>query len=260
MIAGTEMHQTVRNPDIEQDGSGVYLIDKPTGPTSFRMVQQVRRILGIKKVGHTGTLDPLASGLLIVCVGRPATKIIPLLMEGEKEYEGTIKLGIETETHDQEGAVTNILPVPDFSQARIAECLASFTGKQLQTPPSYSALKHKGKPLYYYARRGIKVVKDSRLIEISALDLLDVKDDAISIRVACSKGTYIRVLAADIGRALGCGGHLTSLRRTRNGPFSVLESVSGAGLDSQTPPRPLLMKYRLTVAEVKEKLADASPA
>jgi tRNA pseudouridine55 synthase len=239
-----------------QDGSGVFLIDKPSGPTSFAIVKQVRRIIGIKKVGHSGTLDPLASGLLIICAGRPATKIIPMLMEGEKEYEATIKLGVETDTHDMEGRVVSRKAVPEISEQEIAECLASFTGRQLQTPPQFSALKHNGKPLYYYARRGIKVEKAEREIEISSIDCLNIARDEFVVRIVCSKGTYVRVLAADIGRSLGCGGHLTALRRTRSGPFTVAYALAGDVLADKQDAFRLLTENCKSVDEVKEILAQ----
>ncbi|MBW1791356.1 MAG: tRNA pseudouridine(55) synthase TruB [Deltaproteobacteria bacterium] len=152
--------------------AGVLLIDKPVGPTSFRIVQQVRRALKIKKVGHAGTLDPFASGLLIVCVGRPATRLVSSLMEGEKEYEAILQLGVETDTQDLTGQVIAEKQVGEIDRDRVRDCLAHFTGEQLQTPPQYSALKHKGKPLYYYARKGIKVTKEPRKIQIREIELL----------------------------------------------------------------------------------------
>ena len=240
------------------EGCGIFLIDKPVGPTSFRIVQQVRRALKIKKVGHSGTLDPFASGLLIVCAGRTATKTIPLLMEGEKEYEALLKLGIETETHDPEGEITNETPVPELTVAEVTACLQSFTGKQLQTPPQYSAVKHKGKPLYYYARKGIKVAKEPRQIEISAIACLSLHRDELAIRVVCSKGTYIRVLAADIGRALGCGAHLKELRRTQNGPFHVADSLDGEKLADPEQARQQLLQNRYSVEEVITRLDPLS--
>lgn len=126
--------------------AGIFLVDKPSGPTSFRVIQQVRRAIGVKKVGHTGTLDPFASGLLIICAGRPATRIIQQLMAGEKEYEAVLKLGITTDTQDLEGQIVSRTQVPQFTEAEIKDCLQRFTGEQLQRPPAFSALKHKGKP------------------------------------------------------------------------------------------------------------------
>lgn len=210
--------------------TGVLLIDKPVGPTSFKIVQQVRRALRIKKVGHAGTLDPFASGLLVVCVGRPATRIISSLMEGEKEYDATLQLGIETDTQDLTGQVIAEKQVGEIDPDRVRDCLAQFTGEQMQTPPHYSALKHKGKPLYYYARKGIKITKEPRKIQIREIEPLSLDNESMQIRVVCSKGTYIRTLAADIGRFLGCGAHLTGLRRLRSGRFTVADGLNGSDL------------------------------
>lgn len=213
--------------------AGVLLIDKPVGPTSFKMVQLVRRGLAIKKVGHAGTLDPFASGLLIVCVGRPATRVISSLMEGEKEYVATLKLGVETDTQDLTGQIVAAVQVGHMDRDRVWESLSSFRGESLQTPPHYSALKHRGKPLYYYARKGIKITKEARKIEIREIELLSLDQDILRIRVVCSKGTYIRTLAADIGRSLGCGAHLTGLRRLRSGRFAVEDGLDGSDLSGE---------------------------
>ncbi|MBU0483996.1 MAG: tRNA pseudouridine(55) synthase TruB [Proteobacteria bacterium] len=231
--------------------AGIFLIDKPVGPTSFRVVQQVRRALGIKKVGHAGTLDPCASGLLVVCVGRSATRIISSLVAGEKEYEATLKLGVTTDTLDMEGKIVEQRPVGSMERAKIEICLAGFVGEQQQVPPQFSAVKHKGKPLYHYARKGIEIVKEPRRIEITKIDCLEVGDDAtVTFRVACSKGTYIRVLAADIGESLGCGAHLIALRRLRSGPFRVEDALPGLGLLDKDPARALLLEHLLTVEDV----------
>lgn len=240
-----------RKPEVE---AGIYLIDKPVGPTSFRIVQQVRRALGIKKVGHAGTLDPFASGLLILCAGRPATRIIDKLMGGDKEYEATLLLGVETDTQDLEGKVVQERPVGDISRAAVEECLSGFLGEGMQTPPCYSALKHKGKPLYYYARKGIEVVKPPRRIMISELQLVDLGPNRMTIRVKCSKGTYVRTLASDIGKALGCGAHLTALRRLQNGNFSVKEALPGDCLEDRNHAKIELEKYRMSVDEVLGRL------
>jgi tRNA pseudouridine55 synthase len=213
--------------------AGVFLVDKPPGPTSFHMVHKVRRLLGLKKVGHAGTLDPFASGLLVVCAGRPATKLISSIMEGEKEYLATIRLGVETQTQDPEGEITSRCPVGRITAERVEACLAGFRGEFEQVPPKYSALKHKGKPLYFYARKGIDIVKEPRRITVSTLvrtdgchDLEGVEAD-LSLRIVCSKGTYIRSLAADIGKSLGCGAYLSGLRRTKSGCFSIENSFPG---------------------------------
>lgn len=207
--------------------AGIFLVDKPLDVTSFGVVSRLRRILNKKKVGHAGTLDPLATGLLIVCAGRQATKLISSFMDGEKEYRATLKLGIETETQDREGTITRQQSVGTLPADVIERCLAGFRGEQMQVPPVYSALKHKGKPLYYYARKGSPVTKEARPVNILELERIDGDHDVggdvdtIDIRVVCGKGTYIRTLAADIGMALGCGAHLQQLRRTKSGSFSV---------------------------------------
>ena len=207
--------------------AGVFLIDKPAGISSFAVVSRLRRILKIKKVGHAGTLDPFATGLLVLCAGRPATRLISGLMAGDKEYLATLLLGVETETQDTEGSVTNRHAVGTITATTIDDCFDHFRGSQLQVPPAYSALKHKGKPLYYYARKGVTVTKEARQVQIKQLERTDGCTDIqgeearLGFRVVCSKGTYIRSLAVDIGRYLGCGAHLVQLRRIRSGCFSM---------------------------------------
>lgn len=252
---GLQDKRTLPGGDDMSCSEGVYPVNKPTGVSSFRMVQLLRRILGIKKVGHTGTLDPFASGVLVLCAGRPATRLIPQLMAGDKEYEATLQLGVVTETQDPEGKVLEKRPVGNISQGDIAACLEHFTGEQLQTPPAYSALKHKGKPLYHYARLGIRVVKEPRSIVIKRLECIARGSDRLTIRVACSKGTYIRTLAADMGEFFGCGAFLCELKRTRNGFFSLDDTLSGERLLEKTAGRPLLDAHRIGVAQIKELLA-----
>ncbi len=235
--------------------TGVVLVDKPVGPTSFRMVQQVRRALGIKKVGHAGTLDPFASGLLVICVSRPATRIISQLMEGEKEYLGVLRLGLETDTQDGEGEIVAEYDVPALDQPTIEACLATFMGPQMQQPPQFSALKHKGKPLYYYARKGIVVEKEPRQITIFLLEFVKYIEQYLHIRVVCSKGTYIRTLATDIGRALGCGAYLHELRRIRSGPFHVKDAIDGNLLAESGMARQLLVDQMLTVEDALATLS-----
>lgn len=243
-------------PDSAPDfAAGVFLVDKPVDITSFKVVSRLRRILNIKKVGHAGTLDPFATGLLILCAGRPATRLISQFMDGEKEYLATLRLGVETETLDTEGAVTARYPVGEISSRQVEECLQGFRGRQMQVPPAYSALKHKGKPLYYYARKGIVISKDPREVNISTLERTDGsktlrgEEAELCIRVVCSKGTYIRTLAADIGRFLGCGAHLVQLRRTRSGCFTVDESLTWADLSGDDALHQCLKKM-ITVEQV----------
>jgi tRNA pseudouridine55 synthase len=239
--------------------AGVFLIDKPVGPSSFTMVRHVRKLLGIKKVGHAGTLDPFASGLLIVCAGRPATRMISSFMDGEKEYLATLCLGRQTSTLDPEGDIVEQRAVNFLAAEEIEQCLAGFRGEQMQKPPAYSALKHKGKPLYYYARKGIEVEKEPRRVFIGKLERVDGEGDLygeypeVRLRVVCSKGTYIRTLAADIGTALGCGAYLTQLRRTRSGPFTLENAVDGAKI-STAEERENIMKRMLSVEDVANLL------
>ncbi|MDR2551391.1 MAG: tRNA pseudouridine(55) synthase TruB [Desulfobulbus sp.] len=235
---------------VEEDkpdwNDGVFLVDKPVGLTSFAIVRRIRRLLGIKKVGHAGTLDPFASGLLIVCVGRSATRQIEQFMAGRKTYRARLQLGVETTTQDPEGSVVATRPVPKLDEATLTACLRRHVGPQLQAPPPFSAAKHKGKPLYVYARQGVQIEKPAKPIEIFRLELLDYDADAgqLSIEVECSRGTYIRVLAADIGRALGCGAHLVALRRTRSGQFAVEDGLSGEELFVDNDPQLLRSKRR----------------
>ena len=238
---------------------GVVLIDKPRGVTSFAMVKQVRRLLAIKKVGHAGTLDPFATGLLIVCVGRPATRLIDRFMAGGKRYRALLQLGVETETLDPEGKVIGTAPVPDLNEEEIRSCLARFIGRQLQAPPAYSAVKHQGKPLYHYARQGIVIAKEPREIEISSLVFgsYDPMLHQLAVDVACSRGTYVRVLAADIGRALGCGAHLLELRRLSSGCFTVAESLPGEALAEEDGGK-LLLAAMFTVAQAEALLDEAA--
>ncbi len=234
---------------------GVLPVDKPVGPTSFTMVRHVRRRLGIKKVGHAGTLDPFASGLLLVCVGRPATRRSDRLMAGRKRYIAEVRLGIETDTYDSEGAETARRPVPELDRHQLEECLQRFRGKIMQEPPPYSALKHKGKPLYYYARRGERVRKEPRPVVIHSLSLTGFEGERLFLDILCGKGTYIRSLAADIGRFLGCGGHLTALRRLASGNFSVEQAFAGGHLADA--PMEKLLDHMIDIDDIL-KMLDTS--
>lgn len=198
------------------------VIDKPPGITSHDAVAMVRAVTGLAKVGHTGTLDPFATGVLPLALGR-ATRFIQYLDESLKIYDATISLGTATSTGDPEGEVIRQGPPPDFS--RLDEVLASFHGKRMQSPPAYSAVKHKGKPLYKYARKGETVEVPARPIEIFAMKLVDRGDDWLRVEIHCTRGTYARVLADELGVALGTAGHLSALRRLRSGPFVLDHSV-----------------------------------
>lgn len=199
---------------------GFIVIDKPAGITSHDVVARVRRILKCKKVGHTGTLDPFATGVLPVALGE-GTKGIPFLDEGVKEYRAVMRLGATTDTDDREGAVTGECALDGIGDAQILEAAVSFTGIIAQIPPMYSALKQNGVPLYKLARKGEEVERPPRQVTIFSLtvDLIDLPHVAFS--VSCSRGTYVRSLARDMGERLGCGAHLTELRRTRSGLFTL---------------------------------------
>ncbi|CAB1368689.1 tRNA pseudouridine(55) synthase TruB [Denitratisoma oestradiolicum] len=203
---------------------GVLLLDKPTGLTSNAALQKARWLLNAAKAGHTGTLDPLATGLLPLCFGE-ATKFAGELLDADKAYRATIRLGVTTDTADAEGHVLETRPV-EVDQARLEAVLASFRGGIEQIPPMHSALKRDGKPLYEYARQGIELERKPRRITIHALELLSLEGELAVIDVACSKGTYVRTLAADIGALLGCGAHLAALRRTRIGGLRVEDAVA----------------------------------
>ncbi|THF60852.1 tRNA pseudouridine(55) synthase TruB [Pseudothauera rhizosphaerae] len=203
---------------------GVLLLDKPQGLSSNTTLQKARRLLEAAKAGHTGTLDPMATGLLPLTFGE-ATKFSQMLLDADKTYEAEVRLGVETDTGDAEGQVVATAPVV-VDEAAVQAALARFRGEIEQIPPMHSALKRDGKPLYEYARAGIEVERKARTVTIHELELLAFAGDSFRIRVACSKGTYIRTLAMDLGRALGCGAHLAALRRTRIGPFGVDRAVT----------------------------------
>jgi tRNA pseudouridine55 synthase len=199
---------------------GALLVDKPAGMTSHDVVDRIRRHFGFKKVGHCGTLDPAATGLLILVLER-ATKIQNQLMADDKTYEGTMKLGVTTDSHDADGAVLAEKPVPPLTAADLETVLTKFRGDIQQVPPMVSAIKHEGTPLYKLARRGQTIVREPRLVHIYDLRALNLHLPFVDLRVACSKGTYVRTLCHDIGEVLGCGAHLYGLRRTRSGNFDV---------------------------------------
>jgi len=216
---------------------GALLVDKTIGKTSFSVIRSVRKICGVKKVGHAGTLDPFASGLLVVCIGRPATRLIEALMNGKKSYQASVVLGKVSTTQDPEGEISHGGSVDSLSEEMVEAVLSQFRGTIMQTPPSFSALKHKGKPLYHYARKGIIITKEPRQVSVHELKIagrgltLHEEEASLELLVTCSKGTYIRSLAEDIGSELGCGAYLSGLRRTHSGGFCVSDAVPGSFLD-----------------------------
>ncbi len=212
---------------------GIILLDKRLGVSSNKALQEVRRLFNANKAGHTGSLDPLATGLLPLCFGE-ATKVSALMLDDDKRYQVTMKLGLMTDTGDAEGQVIETKPVPELSIEQIQCCLAKFMGLQAQVPPMYSALKLNGKKLYELAREGITVERAPRQITIYELHLLDATFDTLTLDVACSKGTYIRSLAEDIGHDLGCGATVTALRRTQAGQFLLANAKTIEQLSALT--------------------------
>lgn len=216
---------TRRQRQRGREVNGILLLDKPIGITSNDALQQVKRLYDARKAGHTGNLDPMASGLLPLCFGE-ATKVSAFLLDADKHYRGTCKLGVRTNTGDAEGEAIDTRPVSGITEERVLEVLAQFRGEIEQIPPMHSAIKHQGQPLYKLAHQGLEVERQPRRITIYELNLLRFAGDEVEIDVHCSKGTYIRTLAEDIGEALGCGAHLNQLRRTQAGPFAESGSVT----------------------------------
>ncbi len=211
---------------------GILLLDKPTGITSNDALQKVKRLYRAQKAGHTGSLDPLADGLLPICFGS-ATKVSAFLLDADKRYWVRIKLGVTTTTADSEGEVVSTRPVDGIGEEQIRQALEPFRGEIQQIPPMYSALKHKGERLYKLAREGKEVEREPRAVTIHGLELTACDLPEFELDVHCSKGTYVRTLAEDIGEALGCGAHVTALRRTGVGPYGADEMVTLAELEAQ---------------------------
>lgn len=203
---------------------GIALINKQQGGTSHDVVSQLRRKLSIKRIGHAGTLDPMASGLLVMAVG-PATRFLQYLSLEPKEYIATYTFGIATNTYDAEGEITEQRPVPENLEDQIRGALPKFLGSIEQIPPMYSAVKKGGKPLYVYARKGETIEREPRKVFLSVYELLSLQDNQASFRIVCSGGTYVRTLAHDLGENLGCGAHVSQLQRTRIGRFSIEDAV-----------------------------------
>ena len=199
---------------------GALLIDKPAGPTSHDVVDAIRRKFGLKKVGHCGTLDPNATGLLIIVLGR-GTKLSEKLMADDKVYEGTVKFGETTDSYDADGELTASLPVPPLTLEQLNQSAAEFAGDLMQKPPMVSAVKKDGVPLYKLARQGLEVEREPRLVHIYSFRFSDYREPLGTFQIACTKGTYVRSLAHDLGQKLGCGAHLATLRRTVSGKFDV---------------------------------------
>jgi tRNA pseudouridine55 synthase len=234
---------------------GLLIVDKPEGMTSADVVRIIKRRVG-SKTGHLGTLDPFASGVLPVCIGE-GTKIAQFLNIADKEYTGLIGLGQETDTGDPTGTVTVTAPVPDITPERLVETARQFCGELVQTPPMYSAIKHHGTPLYKLARQGIAIERQPRRVHIEDLRLSRRSDGAIAFAVSCSKGTYIRVLAQQIGRSLGTVACLQALRRTKFGPFGLDQAITLEAIDQAELP---LLGLRQALPQLREIRIDAEAA
>ena len=213
------------NSKARRELDGLLILDKAPGATSNKCLQRVKHLLGAAKAGHTGSLDPLASGVLPLCFGE-ATKVSQFLLDSDKVYVATLRLGVTTTTADSEGTVLQTCEVPAFTREQVEQALQRFRGRILQTAPAYSALKQDGVPLYKLARAGARIEPKVREVEIHTLELLSWQHPDLELEVHCSKGTYVRTLAEDIGNALGVGAHLTALRRTRAGPFTLADSLT----------------------------------
>ena len=233
-----------------KDMEGVLLVDKPKGLTSHDVVYHLRRKLQIKKIGHAGTLDPMATGVLVMLIGK-ATRISQYLMSVDKVYEGEATLGVVTDSQDAEGEVMSTQPVPELTEARVREVMKGFLGDQYQTPPMHSAIKIGGVPLYKLARKGEEVEREPRFIRIAAFNLLSFATPKITFDLHCTKGTYVRTVASDLGQKLGCGAHLSALRRTGSGKFTISQCL------------PLEQIEALSLPEIQKRLIpiyEAAPS
>ena len=231
-----------RNPRRKPEVNGIIIIDKPAGITSARVVSIVKKALNAKKVGHAGTLDPFAEGVLICCVNQ-ATKLADFLLHGTKTYIAELKLGEDTDTQDLTGTVVSRTEPENYTAETIQTVFKGFEGSQEQLPPVYSALKHNGIPLYKLARNGQPVQKPARPVEIYRITILAIALPLIRFEVSCSAGTYIRTLGADIGKMLGCGGHLNALKRTASSGFNLDQAMSLSALEDLTPGNQLPEKF-----------------
>jgi len=238
--------------------NGVIVIDKPAGRTSRAVVEEVKRALGIKKAGHTGTLDPLATGVLPVCINE-ATKLVQFLALDSKDYRATLLLGVRTDTLDTEGKVIT-REEPSVTRKQVEEALQSLTGRREQTPPLYSAVKFRGRPLYHWTRRGIAVEQLPREVEVFSIRLEEFRLPEVDFTVSCSKGTYIRSLCAEAGERLGCGGCMSALRRTRSGFFHEKMALAIEDMTKEEK-RGLFAAHLTPLAEVLPGLAaiDVDP-
>lgn len=253
----------ITNKPEKQQIDGVIILDKAVGITSNRALQQLKRLLNAKKAGHTGSLDPLASGVLPICFGK-ATKFAQLLLDADKVYVVTAKLGVTTDSGDSMGNVIAEAPVPSFTLEQINAATQTFMGAGKQIPSMFSALKHKGQPLYKLARKNITVDRPARDIFVYAYDVLDFNGEFLTCRIKCSKGTYIRTLIEDLGKLLGCGAHVTALRRTQAGSFTLaqatlFEHVQPDNYANLLLPPEALQGFALSASSRSDIIAQACP-
>ena len=220
------MMNSALDPQTHKATSGILLVNKPKGKTSFYLVHLLRRLYGVKTIGHAGTLDPFATGVMVLLIGKTCTRLSSRFLDQDKEYIATLRLGIQTDSYDCDGATTNTSDLVPTEEA-LVEVISRFQGTVLQTPPMFSAKKVKGKKLYELARKGISIEREAKEVTLQTV-LLHYEYPFVSIRVSCSKGTYIRSIAEDIGQALGCYAHLSDLTRTRSGFFSLQDCVDGS--------------------------------
>jgi len=230
-----------------EEMEGILLVDKPRDHTSHDVVARLRGKLKMKRIGHAGTLDPMATGLLVILVGK-ATKVSQYLVSLDKEYEGTIELGKVTDTQDADGEVMETRPVPPLTDADVWATVKTFLGDQYQMPPMYSAIKIAGQPLYKAARKGEEVEREPRFIRVMSWDVLRFASPQIDFRLRCTKGTYVRTLAHDLGAKLGCGAHLAALRRTATDKFNVTQALTLDQINA------------LTLPEIEQRLIPAREA
>ena len=231
---------------------GVLLVDKPTDHTSHDVVARLRRKLNMKRIGHAGTLDPMATGLLIMLIGK-ATRISQYLISLDKEYEGTITLGATTDSQDADGQVMETRPVPPLTEAELKTAMNSFLGDQYQMPPMYSAIKIGGVPLYKSARKGEDVVREPRFIRVMSFDLTRFALPQLDFRLRSSKGTYVRTIAHDLGQKLGCGAHLSALRRTATDRFNISQAMTLDAIEAM--PIPEIERRLIPVYEAAPSVA-----
>ena len=249
-----------KTPKIPYEAvDGVLLLDKPTGPTSNTVLQMARRLCRAKKAGHTGTLDPMASGLLPICFGE-ATKFSSFALDSDKGYLATICLGVTTDTADAEGNIICQQPADHITESMVLSALSGFMGEIEQIPPMYSALKYQGKALYEYARQGVEIERKVRQVTIYDIQCLSIYLPFVDISVRCSKGTYIRTLAADIGEKLGCGAHLTALRRDMTASWQIDQATSFDQMESMSEPREVLLPVDSLVAHLPRLLLSVDQA